>query len=352
MPLARGAGRRRSHAARPGRGRRRPRTRPVHRPAGGHRDGGRARRRVWTSRCTGCPAMTRLAPLCRSAPGDLLVVTDARRREVYLSAYRPGRQRLFGPAGRSRRPRCRSLLAEHGVDPAHLAGAGPAGCSTAFRRFEPAPVGAQPADPLSGGLVERAAVALLTGAVPGPLTPLYLRRPDATEPGARQVGAGQVISPTAAPGDGTSPGDAGLERLAAADIPALVKLEELLFPGDSPWTGRDVRRGTGGGQSLRGAPRPDGSDRRLRGAGDHRRRGRGAGRSACARTPRGAGSGGSCCDSCCLVAGQPAGAAGGAHRQRAAIALYTSEGFTIRLGIRRRYYQPSGADAYTMARPR
>jgi ribosomal-protein-alanine N-acetyltransferase len=35
----------------------------------------------------------------------------------------------------------------------------------------------------------------------------------------------------------------------------------------------------------------------------------------------------------------------------AAIALYVSEGF-VRLGIRRRYYQPSGADAYTMARPR
>ena len=35
----------------------------------------------------------------------------------------------------------------------------------------------------------------------------------------------------------------------------------------------------------------------------------------------------------------------------AAIALYDSEGFT-RLGVRRRYYQPSGADAYTMARPR
>ena len=39
---------------------------------------------------------------------------------------------------------------------------------------------------ISLGLVERAAIALLTGAVPGPLTPLYLRRPDATEPGARK----------------------------------------------------------------------------------------------------------------------------------------------------------------------
>lgn len=33
-----------------------------------------------------------------------------------------------------------------------------------------------------------------------------------------------------------------------------------------------------------------------------------------------------------------------------AIALYTSEGFD-RIGLRRRYYQPSGADAYTMLRP-
>jgi ribosomal-protein-alanine N-acetyltransferase len=33
-----------------------------------------------------------------------------------------------------------------------------------------------------------------------------------------------------------------------------------------------------------------------------------------------------------------------------AIALYESEGFVI-LGVRRRYYQPSGADAHTMARP-
>ena len=34
----------------------------------------------------------------------------------------------------------------------------------------------------------------------------------------------------------------------------------------------------------------------------------------------------------------------------AAIALYQAHGF-VRIGLRRRYYQPSGADAYTMARP-
>ena len=28
----------------------------------------------------------------------------------------------------------------------------------------------------------------------------------------------------------------GLEKLDWADIPALVELEEILFPGDSPWT--------------------------------------------------------------------------------------------------------------------
>lgn len=33
-----------------------------------------------------------------------------------------------------------------------------------------------------------------------------------------------------------------------------------------------------------------------------------------------------------------------------AIRLYTAHGFE-RIGLRRRYYQPSGADAYTMARP-
>jgi len=34
----------------------------------------------------------------------------------------------------------------------------------------------------------------------------------------------------------------------------------------------------------------------------------------------------------------------------AAIALYQAHGFE-RLGLRKNYYQPSGADAYTMVRP-
>lgn len=35
---------------------------------------------------------------------------------------------------------------------------------------------------------------------------------------------------------------------------------------------------------------------------------------------------------------------------RAAIAMYEAHGF-CRIGVRRRYYQPSGADAFTMTRP-
>ncbi len=118
--------------------------------------------------------------------GDLLVVTDARRREVYLSAYRQDGSRALGPLviAPAAVP---ELLAAHGITPNLIAGAG-AGLLAAQEisdsgrdRPEPGPGGS-----LALGLVERAAVALLTGTVPGPLTPLYLRRPDATEPGARK----------------------------------------------------------------------------------------------------------------------------------------------------------------------
>ena len=122
-----------------------------------------------------------LAPL----PGALLVVTDARRREVYLSAYRADGGKVLGPlvVAPAAAPQ---LLAEHDVTPAFITGLG-AALVDPFRSpsFDPAVLGPVDAS-RSLGLVERAAVALLTGVVPGPLTPLYLRRPDATEPGARR----------------------------------------------------------------------------------------------------------------------------------------------------------------------
>jgi tRNA threonylcarbamoyl adenosine modification protein YeaZ len=112
------------------------------------------------------------------ADGQLLVCTDARRREVYWAAYTDGRRtegpQVQAPAELTER------LTELGVtraagDPrfAELLGL------TAVGPVSPGPV----------GLVAVAADALRAGAEPAPLTPHYLRRPDAVEPGAsKQVG--------------------------------------------------------------------------------------------------------------------------------------------------------------------
>ena len=45
-----------------------------------------------------------------------------------------------------------------------------------------------------------------------------------------------MISPVVNRHDRQPPIAPGLEILDWADIPALVDLEEILFPGDSPWT--------------------------------------------------------------------------------------------------------------------
>ena len=106
--------------------------------------------------------------------GPLLVATDARRREVYWAAYDTSGVRTTGPhveapavlAGR---------LAELGVTAA--AGACAEGLGL--------PV-VPPSTPGPGGLVACAVNALRAAAPPGPLEPLYLRRPDAVAPGPRK----------------------------------------------------------------------------------------------------------------------------------------------------------------------
>jgi tRNA threonylcarbamoyl adenosine modification protein YeaZ len=93
--------------------------------------------------------------------GETLVVTDARRREVYWARYRDG-VRTVGPA----------VAAPADVDP------GPA-CAVAGSPEHAAPFGLPvcgPVAPTAVGLV--AAVPDWT-ADPAPLVPLYLRRPDA-----------------------------------------------------------------------------------------------------------------------------------------------------------------------------
>jgi tRNA threonylcarbamoyl adenosine modification protein YeaZ len=112
-----------------------------------------------------------------SDQGDFLVVTDARRKETYVTAYGASGAPAHGPDIVAP-----ALLADwcaaHGAAPRWIAGAGAelaAGLGLPVR---------PPVRPLPEGLVTCAAQALLTGVVPGPLSPLYLRRPDATEPHA------------------------------------------------------------------------------------------------------------------------------------------------------------------------
>lgn len=125
----------------------------------------------------------------------LLVVTDARRREVYLSGYAPGGRRAFGP----------SVLAPAAVDPLAILGSA---AEDGFRVVG-AGVGLVPvlekqqvADPgsLSRGLVLAAGRELVTGAIPGPLVPLYLRRPDVAEPSAPKSTLNVAATPNAQTG--------------------------------------------------------------------------------------------------------------------------------------------------------
>ena len=147
-----------------------------------------------------------VAPPGRPVGTDFLVVTDARRREVYLSGYTAEGRRVRGP----------EVLRPGALDAAELAGWAITGAGAHLLDdlgLPPIQPAIQPtiqppltggsavptapnslhshqsarALPVSAGLAGRAAPALLTGVVPGPLTPLYLRRPDAVPPRPRQV---------------------------------------------------------------------------------------------------------------------------------------------------------------------
>ncbi|KPM51292.1 peptidase M22 [Frankia sp. R43] len=143
--------------------------------------------------------------------GPVGVVTDARRREVFWARYQDG-ARQGEPAVGAPAAVAADLLAA-GVR--RVVGPGVALYPEAFASFEPVtrlvgesgqpdagpagpagPAGASicPAPPL---LVRVAAAAILDGRAPGPLVPLYLRRPDAAEPrppktvtAATEAGAG------------------------------------------------------------------------------------------------------------------------------------------------------------------
>ncbi|MBW0106663.1 tRNA (adenosine(37)-N6)-threonylcarbamoyltransferase complex dimerization subunit type 1 TsaB [Pseudonocardia sp. KRD291] len=109
-------------------------------------------------------------------PGNLLVVTDARRRETYWAVYDPAGRRLTGPSVEAPE-QLRERLPELFVGRA-------AGDAAFAERLDLEIDG--PASPPPDGLVAAASGALLAGTEPAPLEPLYLRRPDAVEPTGRK----------------------------------------------------------------------------------------------------------------------------------------------------------------------
>jgi len=113
------------------------------------------------------------ASVSNGAP--VLVATDARRHEVYWAVYVDG-LRVVGPA--VNRP--------SDVD---CSGIGFAVGDGALRYADVlgVPVRDEPRYPPAAGLASLAAARVLDGAPSEPLTPLYLRRPDAVVPGARKA---------------------------------------------------------------------------------------------------------------------------------------------------------------------
>ncbi|OJG05439.1 tRNA threonylcarbamoyladenosine biosynthesis protein TsaB [Pseudonocardia autotrophica] len=115
--------------------------------------------------------------------GNLLVVTDARRTEVYWAAYDASDpadarsvRRLTGPAVEA--PEALAARLDE------LAIGSVAGDPSFAQRLGREIGG--PGAPTVDGLVGVAAADLLAGRAPAPVEPLYLRRPDAVEPTGRK----------------------------------------------------------------------------------------------------------------------------------------------------------------------
>jgi tRNA threonylcarbamoyladenosine biosynthesis protein TsaB len=102
------------------------------------------------------------------AAGEFLVATDARRREVYWARYSAAGQRSCGPQ-----------VSRPADVPTGLAVAGEA--ALIYPDLSDRPL--NPAFPSAAELAAIGAGRLARGEPPQPAVPLYLRRPDAREPG-------------------------------------------------------------------------------------------------------------------------------------------------------------------------
>ncbi|GAA1795761.1 tRNA (adenosine(37)-N6)-threonylcarbamoyltransferase complex dimerization subunit type 1 TsaB [Luedemannella flava] len=112
-------------------------------------------------------------------PGPTLVATDARRKEIYWAVYLDG-VRLTDPAVGRPADVIASLPPDGG--PVRAIGDG----ALKYADVLGLPVLETPRYPSPSVLVGLAASRILDGAPSEPLTPQYLRRPDATEPHARK----------------------------------------------------------------------------------------------------------------------------------------------------------------------
>ncbi|MFE0751923.1 tRNA (adenosine(37)-N6)-threonylcarbamoyltransferase complex dimerization subunit type 1 TsaB [Gordonia sp. NPDC058843] len=123
-------------------------------------------------------------PGIADAASRVLVVTDARRREVYWALYEGGR-RLRGPEVAAPAVVAGELAADLDAGRIGAVAGSAAHLELAGWTGDPPAVGV----PTVRGLIAAAATGIVAGREPEPLVPLYLRRPDAVEQKARRAGA-------------------------------------------------------------------------------------------------------------------------------------------------------------------
>ncbi|MEL4154111.1 tRNA (adenosine(37)-N6)-threonylcarbamoyltransferase complex dimerization subunit type 1 TsaB [Corynebacterium bovis] len=330
---------------------------------------------------------------------EVLVITDARRREWYHARY------ALTPGTTGTAPTLETLSPPAVGSPAAVVADAPAGVPVLVASGVAAQVRElfgpdrrvldDDAHPSARSLVR---AVLATGAdlradAP-PLRALYLRRPDAAEPKPRAVSpalTGDATARTSAEptADTPAPGERPVVvTLPPEAAPRCAELEQQLFPGDSPWPVEGfIAEITAPRTHFLGLVLPDGPAAAT-----------GADREGAPTAATGADRDGA--DRGATVTGEVIGYAGIAvngpaadpeceihtigidprHQGRgwahllmeplmeladqlgapvylevrtdndAARGLYRSYGFE-EVGLRRNYYQPSGADAYTMVRP-
>ncbi|KAB1504242.1 tRNA (adenosine(37)-N6)-threonylcarbamoyltransferase complex transferase subunit TsaD [Corynebacterium sp. 320] len=322
-------------------------------------------------------------PMVGSAPRRIVVLADARRREWYHASFelQPSRAgvecRCVSPSAVSAP---QDVIAAHGL--AHDSSAEVL-CSASIADAVTEGVSSSDtvvpdAHPTTTGLI-RAAIAQEHSAV-GLLRPtdppraLYLRRPDAVVPHLK--GVSQAVNTAAVEahelaehqrydreGDGggaeewpaIDPAQVRIEPLEPDHAPLVAALEKRLFADEAPWSAETVRMAIGTPfTSFLGLFRGD----ELVGYADLAVLGSPQDAEAevqnIAIAPEHQGKGYSR-----LLMDQMMAIADRLHApvflevrtdNRPAIGLYECYGFQIQ-GTRRGYYQPSGADAYTMMRP-